>query len=42
MQKLIEVSVRKTMNAVFDAGVPGVASIAFVVTAGIFRYFELI
>ena len=42
MRRLIDSAVRKTMNAMFDAGVVGVASIGFVATAGILYYFNII
>lgn len=42
MRKLIDSAVRKTMNAMFDAGVTGIASIGFVAAAVILYYFEVI
>ena len=42
MRELFDSTVRKTMNAVFDAGVSGVASIGFVIAAVILYFFNVI
>lgn len=42
MQNLIDTATRKALNALFDARVSGVASVAFVVLMIILWSFELI
>lgn len=42
MQRFVDTAVRKTMNAVFDVGATGIASIGFVLFAIVLYYFDVI